>query len=395
VSLPARSNWPAVAMALAAGGVAAMQVGKVPPALPLIRADLGVDLVTAGWVASILNAVGASLGALAGALADARRPRAAVLAGLWLLLAAGVGGALAPSGQVLLAARFCEGIGLLACVVGAPRLIVASTAVRDRGLAMGIWGAYMPAGMAVAMLLAAVVQPAGWRGLWWLHVALVLAFLPAFAWFTRGTAPRPALSGIDWRGLGATLRRPGPWLLGLAFGVYSLQWFAMMTWLPTLLIDELHLAAQTAAMVAALVVAANVLGNLASAWAMHRGAGRPWLIAAAYVAMATTAVGLYAPGLAVAAKLALAFAFSAFSGLLPAAVLAGTAAHAPGPGQVGTVSGMAVQGANLGNLLGPPAMAAVVAAAGWGAGYWVMLIGGAVGLGLAALLALAERRLQQ
>ncbi|MEQ9639876.1 MAG: MFS transporter [Alphaproteobacteria bacterium] len=391
-----RTDWAAVAMALAAGIIVAMQVGKVPPALPMIRDDLGIDLVTAGWVASILNAIGACLGALAGALVYARRPRTAVLAGLALLLVGGVLGALSASGFWLLAARFVEGIGLLGAVVAAPRLIVASAAARDRGLAMGIWGAWMPAGMAIAMLVAAYwLDGHGWRGLWWLNAALVLAFLPAFAWFTRATAPPPARRGVDWAGFRATCARPGPWLLGMIFGVYSLQWFAMMIWLPTLLIDEMKLTGPVAALLAAAVVATNVLGNLAAAAAMHRGVRRPWLIAAGYVAMAATAVGLYAPDAAVPLKLLLAFGFSLLSGLLPAATLAGTAAHAPSAGQVGAVNGIAVQGANLGNLLGPPAMAAVVAAAGWSASYWVMLIGCAAGLGLTAWLALVERRLQE
>lgn len=383
-------------MALAAGGIAAMQVGKVPPALPMVQADLGIDLVTAGWVASILNAIGATLGAFAGAMADARQPRASVLAGLSLLLVGGVLGALATSGWWLLAARFVEGFGLLGAVVGAPRLIVASTAARDRGLAMGIWGAYMPAGMAVAMLVASVwLDHGGWRGLWWLHATMVLAFLPAFARFTRSTAPPPARRGVDWAGFRATCARPGPWLLGVIFGVYSLQWFAMMTWLPTLLIDEMKLESHVAALLAAAVVATNVPGNLISAAAMHRGVRRPWLIASGYVAMAVTAVGLYAPEVAVPVKLVLAFLFALLSGLLPAATLAGTAAHAPSAGQVGAVNGIAVQGANLGNLLGPPAMAVVVATAGWASGYWLMLIGCAIGLTLTAWLALTERRLQE
>ena len=42
----AQTRWDIVALAVFAGVVAALQVGKVPPALPEIRADLDLSLVT-------------------------------------------------------------------------------------------------------------------------------------------------------------------------------------------------------------------------------------------------------------------------------------------------------------------------------------------------------------
>jgi hypothetical protein len=41
-----------VVWALLAGVIAADHVGKLPPALPSIRADLGLDIIAAGWLAS-------------------------------------------------------------------------------------------------------------------------------------------------------------------------------------------------------------------------------------------------------------------------------------------------------------------------------------------------------
>lgn len=48
------THWPAL-LAAAFGGVAsAMNVGKVRPASPVLRAELGLRLVRAGWVSSVL-----------------------------------------------------------------------------------------------------------------------------------------------------------------------------------------------------------------------------------------------------------------------------------------------------------------------------------------------------
>ena len=75
---------------------------------------------------------------------------------------------------------------------------------------------------------------------------------------------------------------------------------------------------------------------------------------------------------------ALCLAFSAGGGMLPATVLAAGA--------------LIVQGAQLGQLLGPPTFAAAVAAHGtWSATVWPL----ATGSGLAMVLALLLRRQEQ
>ena len=51
-SPPDATAWPVLALTVGAGVAAAFQVGKVPVALPLLRAELGLDLVTAAWVLS-------------------------------------------------------------------------------------------------------------------------------------------------------------------------------------------------------------------------------------------------------------------------------------------------------------------------------------------------------
>ena len=45
-----RSRWGVIVIAIAAGIVAAVQVGKVPPLITLLQAELGITLVAAGWL---------------------------------------------------------------------------------------------------------------------------------------------------------------------------------------------------------------------------------------------------------------------------------------------------------------------------------------------------------
>ena len=50
-----RTAWPAVALAVLAGVLAAVHIAKLPPALPAMRAELGFGLVAGGFVVALLG----------------------------------------------------------------------------------------------------------------------------------------------------------------------------------------------------------------------------------------------------------------------------------------------------------------------------------------------------
>ena len=78
-----------------AGGVAAMQVGKLPPALPALHAELGLSLVQAGFLLSIVQLAGLSVAVFMGLWADVAGLKRTMLRGLWLLAFASALGGLA------------------------------------------------------------------------------------------------------------------------------------------------------------------------------------------------------------------------------------------------------------------------------------------------------------
>jgi MFS family permease len=395
---PGKTRWGIVALAIAAGVVAAIHVGKVPPLITQLQADLDLSLVAAGWLASLFNLTGALFGVLGGAVADKLGPRRVLLAGLGGFAVAGFAGALAPDAAWLLICRSIESATILACTVTAPRLIAAATNDRQRNLAMGAWGSFMPFGMALALLGAPpIAAQFGWQGVWLAAAGLALVCMMAVAWVTSPirwpAVPGPGTS-LPWRALGQAVWRPGPILMGLCFALYAIQFFAVASWLPTYLIEVMAFTPDRAGIATALVIAGNALGNLVSALLLHRGARRWWLLLAAFVLMLICAAGIFAPSVPLLWKLPLAFAFNLFGGLLPAAILAGTAAHAPRPEMIGTVNGAVVQGAAIGSLAGPPAMAVMIAHfGGWAGTYWLMAISSILGVGLAVWLGRIERRL--
>ena len=385
------TRWFVVGAMIASGVAASLHVGKVPPALPALREELDLGLVAAGWVASIFNLIGATLGIASGLAADRLGARRGLAAGLVFLVAGSIWGAAAESGSALLATRVLSGLGLVTVAVSAPRIIVAVAPPRDHGLALGAWSIYMPTGMAVAMLSAPFVLPGlGWRGLWLLHAGLTATVLLIVLAATRGISAHPSFQGrIDTE----ALRRPGPWLLAAAFACYTVQFFAVVTWMPTFLVESHGSTREAAALAGALVVGANVAGCLAGAWLLHRGAARWKLLAIACLVMTPCAVGVFSAAAPPVLKIALAAIFSAVGGLLPAAILAGTVAHAPSRDHVATVNGFVVQGSHVGVVAGPPVFAMLVASlGGWEQGWTLLLALGLAGLGVTAGIRAVERR---
>ena len=385
------TRWIVVGAMIASGVAASLHVGKVPPALPALREELDLGLVAAGWVASIFNLIGATLGIASGLAADRLGARRVLAAGLVCLTAGSIWGAAVESGTALLATRVLSGLGLVTVAVSAPRIIVAVAPPRDHGLALGAWSIYMPAGMAIAMLSAPFVLPGiGWRGLWLLHAGLTAIVLLIVLVATRGISARPNFPG---RVSTEALRRPGPWLLAAAFACYTVQFFAVATWMPTFLIESHGRTHEAAALAGALVVGANVIGCLAGAWLLHRRAARWKLLAITFLVMAPCAAGAFSVVVPPMLKIALAAIFSAVGGLLPAAILAGTAAHAPSRDHVATVNGFVVQGSHVGVVAGPPVFAMLVASlGGWEQGWMLLVALGLAGLGVTAGIRAIERR---
>jgi MFS family permease len=363
-SLLKHTRWGYVTLLLAAGIGAAMQVGKVPPALPMLQRDLNVTLVGAAWIMSLFSVAGATLGCLAGSVADHVGARAATVVGLLCMAMASLLGSLAPSAAPLLASRALEGMAFVVVVVAVPSLLLASAGERDRRFVPALWGTYMPIGTGIALAAApAVLHLSGWRLLWRLNAALLLALALVLQAVHLPTLPSRAGRAAALTHVTAVLLGRSPARLGLVFACYTFQYAPVMGFLPTLL-TQLGFAQASAGALTAAAVATNALGNLAASWLIQRRIAARSLITVACIVMGVAVAGIFAPNLAPAVRYALAIVFFAFAGLVPASVFASVPAATPDGSSSATTMGLVVQASHLGQLVGPPAVAAVVAG-GW------------------------------
>ncbi len=388
--------WGLVGLLVAAGMVAAFHVGKVPPSIPSIRAELGASLGQAGWLLSMVNLITA-LGGMAIALsADRFGHRRLVLLGTALCVAASGFGAFAGSVDALLVGRFFEGLGFIAVVVALPTLLLRIARPADQRLTMTLWTVYMPAGAGTMMLIAAVVVPGtSWRVAWLVAAgasAFMLALLLLRARPRPELDPRPIKRRPVLHEMAEVASTGGPLAIALCFGAYSCCWYTVIGFLPTLQVDHLGFSTSTAAIVTAAVTFVNVAGNLAAGWLMRHGLPRVVLIVGASLSMALCAAGIFVDGVPDLLRLVLAGVYSAVIGVVPAALFTALPVHTPRPELVGASTGLLMQGSNIGGLLGPPITGALVVAGGWPAAAWLTSV--ALGIAAAAGLFLhwGERR---
>jgi MFS transporter, CP family, cyanate transporter len=394
---------PALVVVLA-GVSAALHVGKLAPALPVLSQSLGVTLVQAGFLLSLVQLAGMTLGVVAGVAADAAGLKRTMLAGLLILSAASLLGGTARDTGSLMALRCAEGLGFLLVSVTGPGLIRRLVEPARMSVRLGLWGAYMPFGTAMALLFGPVtIAGIGWPGWWWL---LGLVSLAMAAWLWRAVPANPtrrsaaAGEGQGWlQRLQRTLSSRGPWLVALTFAVYSSQWLAVIGFLPTMY-AQAGVGAALAGVATALAAAANMVGNIASGRMLRVGARAESLLYAGFTVMALGAFVAFAPWwgdvpgpAAAAVRYAAVLLFSGVGGLIPGTLFSLAVRVAPGERMVSTTVGCLQQCSSMGQFVGPPLVAWVAARAGGWQWSWVVTGGCSVaGLALAAAAGRLLRR---
>jgi MFS family permease len=379
------SSTAAAYIVFLAGVSAALHIGKLPPALPALRDALGVSLLQAGFLLSLVQVAGMTLGLAVGLAADSLGLKRSTIAGLVILSVAGALGGWAQQPASLLWLRALEGFGFLLATLPAPSLMRRLVPPARLSIMLGVWSTYMPLGTALALLLGPlVIDAAGWRLWWWVIAAISLAMELAL-WRTlppdapRSRDPRGAASASrlpSWQQrLRQTLSSKGPWLVALSFAVYSGQWLAIIGFLPSIY-AQAGLVGSLGGALTALVAASNIVGNLASGRALHRGVAPHALLWIGFTTMALGAVAAFADFGAGSLPLALRYAavllFSMVGGLIPGTLFSLAVKLAPGEDSVATTVGWMQQWSSFGQFAGPPLVAALAARVGGWQWTWVV-----------------------
>ncbi len=384
------SSWPRIWIAFLAGCVAAFQIGKTFASLALIIDELSLSLVQAGLILSLFSLIAAIAGAGFGLLADRVGHLRMALVGLALSAAGSFIGAQVSSLEFLLLSRLLEGFGFILTIVALPSLISRSASEQDRPLAMGLWGAFMPAGIGMSMLITPLlVDWHGWRGLW-NDVGTMMLIWGAVLYFAfRRSAAPPGLqlNAVDFI---AKLLRTGPLLVVAGFVCYSSLYQSLTAFLPTMLVTGYDVPLAQAAHFGAIVVVGNIIGNVSAGWLIGRGFAAWKLLTVSFVMMGLCAMLVFASITEPAFKVAAGFLFSAFGGMFPGTAFVLAARYSPSPAQMALMAGFMLQGAGIGQTIGPLMVSSVVEIANdWN--YANLVVAAMAAIGLASALLLRRR----
>src|SRR6266511_2668167 len=186
----------------------------VTTALPVIRKDLGAGIEGLEWTVNAYTLTFAVLLLTGAALGDRFGRRRLFAVGLAIFTLASAAAALAPSIEVLVAARAIQGLGGAIITPLTLTILSAAVAPEKRGLALGAWGGI--GGLAVALgplVGGAVVSGLSWQWIFWINVPVGLVLIPLA--LRRLDETHGPSSRLDLPGLG--LASAG--LLGIVWGL--------------------------------------------------------------------------------------------------------------------------------------------------------------------------------
>ena len=233
---------PPIHLALAGMTILAIALGVgrflLTPLLPLMQADSGLDLVGAGWLASINN-FGYLLGALL-CTAPAMPQRAMLRIGMLLVALGTLGMGLLPSLPLWLLCRFVAGVAAATLMVHGIAWCMAHLRAHRRAVLEALLYSGPGMGIVLSGVLVAALRGSGLSSAhWWLLFGAACALATALVWRTLEAPPHAIAASTT-----ASAGEHGPaWPLVAIYGLFGFSYVIPATFLPLIADAQLHLPA--------------------------------------------------------------------------------------------------------------------------------------------------------
>ena len=385
-----RKAWAVMGVVFLASVAIAANRFKVPPVLPTLMAELGVDMVTGGWLVSISSIAGVALSIPAAVLLNRIGLKLTGIVALGCAVVGPIIGALAPSTEFLLLGGVAEGIGATLISVVAPAAISRWFKLEDRGLPMGIWAGWVPVGNVIMFNLAHPLAGAlGWRAVWWFGA--LFSFLALILFILVVTTPpekktRAPVEPPPAQAFRRGLLNPTAWLLGLGFGTFGFCLLGYNSWAPTFLTETLRIDPAAASSYASLMFLAAIPANIVAGWMINRLRNRQYVLPVTFLVMGVLLFWSFRLSSSVVVMpymIALGF----ISNFIPATSFTLAPETAPDAASANMALAIMNVGSNAGALAGPPAIGAIVSGGNWSAGSTGLVIVAIAGTMLSWIIA--------
>jgi len=214
VDLHGRSAWSILPPLILGFFMIMVDTTIVNIAVPTLQTELDASLVAVGWVNSAYLLSYAVLLLLAGRLGDRYGPKPVFVVGLLVFTLASAWCGLSGSIGMLVAARVVQGVGAALMTPQTMAMITRVFPPRQRGAAMGLWGATAGVATIAGPLLGGVcVESWGWEWIFFVNVPVGVVAL----WLALTRLPRLATHKRAFDVLGVVLSVVG--LFAVVFGL--------------------------------------------------------------------------------------------------------------------------------------------------------------------------------
>jgi EmrB/QacA subfamily drug resistance transporter len=172
-----RARWVALVVLCIGMLMIVLDATVVNVALPSIQNDLGFSQSNLAWVVNAYLIAFGGLLLLAGRLGDLISRRGVFLAGLGVFTLASIGCGLAQSQEVLVAARFVQGVGgAMTSAVILGMIVTMFPEPREQAKAIGVYSFVASAGGSIGLLAGGVItQSINWHWIFFVNIPIGIA----------------------------------------------------------------------------------------------------------------------------------------------------------------------------------------------------------------------------
>src|SRR5436190_14827754 len=171
-----RSRWAALVVLCVGMLMIVLDVTVVNVALPSIQSDLGFDQSSLAWVVNAYLIAFGGLLLLAGRLGDLISRRGVFLTGLGVFTLASLACGASQSQEMLVAARFIQGIGgAMTSAVILGMIVVMFPEPREQAKAIGVYAFVASAGGSVGLRAGGVLtQSIDWHWIFFINISITI-----------------------------------------------------------------------------------------------------------------------------------------------------------------------------------------------------------------------------
>ncbi len=267
--------WFAVALLVLSVAINYIDRGNLSIAAPILKDEIGLSASQLGFLLSAFFWTYSAFQIVSGWLVDRFNVNLVLVAGFafWSLATAATG--LVDGFAALVVLRLVLGAGESVAYPCYSKILVATMAEKERGLANALIDAGTKFGPALGTLAGGVLMARfGWRPFFIVLGVGSLVWIPL--WLAR--MPAATASGrdvtTDAPGLMDILTQRAAWASFTGHFCGNYFWYFLLTWLPFYLVRERHFSLEEMASIGALAYCVTAVASITAGWLSRRALGR-------------------------------------------------------------------------------------------------------------------------